>query len=79
MELTFRRMSIDAQKALEAWKDADANARVAETLLKQAWEEVDAGRLVSVPESLIKSVSSLRSHANDKLTVALQALSKRHR
>jgi hypothetical protein len=70
-------MATDPQKALDSWKDADANARAAENLLKQAWQAVDAGRMVSVPESLLKSVADLRSHANDKLTVALQVLGKR--
>jgi len=75
MPLTCLPMAIDPQQALDAWKNADANARAAESLLKRAWEEFEAGRITRVPETLIRSVSSLRGHANDKLTVALQALS----
>ena len=70
-------MTMDPQKALEAWKAADANARAAESLLKQAWEDFEARRTGSVPETLVKTVVSLRGHADEKLTLALQSLSTR--
>lgn len=60
--------------AIDAWRQADAEARAAENLLAQAWEDFDARRGPPVSAQLIAQVARLRDQANDRLTVALSLL-----
>ena len=71
-------MSQDARSALQSWKIAEANARVAESQLRQAWTEFEARRIAAVPPSLAKTAFELRAQANDKLKLTLKLLRPEH-
>lgn len=70
-------MSQKPKNPVEAWKEANNEARIAENALARAWDEYEAGKTGPIHPGLIKDVSELRSRANDLLTVALHSLSKR--
>jgi molybdopterin biosynthesis enzyme len=71
-------MSQDARSALQSWKIAEANARVAESQLRQAWAEVEAHRIQTVPHELAKTAAELRAQANDQLKLTLRLLRPEH-
>jgi molybdopterin biosynthesis enzyme len=71
-------MSQDARSALQSWKIADANARVAESQLRQAWAQVEAHRIEVVPHELAKTAAELRAQANDQLKLTLRLLRPEH-
>jgi hypothetical protein len=63
-----------SQKALDAWKHADADARSAESRLLAAWELFER-QLISTPgEDLLRQVAQLRAVANEKLSQGLITL-----
>jgi ferric-dicitrate binding protein FerR (iron transport regulator) len=61
--------------AYEAWRAAEAEARHMEGKLTQAWEQFSARKAGAPDQELLTAVSRLRAQANDKLTVALLAIS----
>lgn len=63
-----------ARQAFDAWKEADALARDAETQLAQAWDGYFRRRAEPPPRELVHEVATLRATANQKLSVAMQAL-----
>jgi ferric-dicitrate binding protein FerR (iron transport regulator) len=64
-----------AQRAFEAWKEADALARDAETQLASAWDKYFARRGGEPPaRELVREVARLRVLANSKLGNAMEAL-----
>jgi ferric-dicitrate binding protein FerR (iron transport regulator) len=67
-------MSQIAKTAIEAWKEANDEARIAENRLSRAWDEFDLRRNQAVDPALIKEVSDLRARANALLSVALESL-----
>ena len=67
-------MPQDLKSALQSWKEADANARAAESLLRDAWTDFEARRADAIPGELVKQVAQLRSTANDHLKTALKLL-----
>jgi predicted ATPase len=71
-------MSQDARSALQSWKIADANARVAESQLRQAWAEIEARHSTVVPDQLAKVAAQLRAQANDQLKLTLRLLRPEH-
>jgi hypothetical protein len=71
-------MSQDARSALQLWKIAEANARVAESRLRQAWAEIEARRIEAVPHELAKAAAELRAQANDQLKLTLRLLRPEH-
>jgi len=71
-------MSQDARSALQSWKIAEANARVAESQLRQAWAEVEAHRTEVVPRELARNAAELRAQANDQLKLTLRLLRPEH-
>jgi hypothetical protein len=56
---------------VQDWREADALAREAETRLKRAWGNHEAGG-PRPSERLLEDVARLRQDANDKLRVAMQ-------
>ena len=67
-------MTHDVQGAIATWKQADADARAAETLLATAREEFESRRGPAVSDVLFQEVAKARKRANDKLTVALSMI-----
>jgi hypothetical protein len=63
-----------ARTAFEAWKEADALARGAETRLAQAWDGYFKSRSTPPGRELVHEVAVLRLAANEKLSAAMQAL-----
>ena len=64
-------MSSLSKQALDAWKRADMDARVAESRLLAAWELFEK-QLVAPPEvEQLRQVAQLRATANEKLTIAM--------
>jgi hypothetical protein len=70
-------MSEKPKNPVEAWKEANDEARIAENNLARAWADYEAGRAGPVHPDLIKTVTEARSKASEKLTVALRELGKR--
>jgi predicted ATPase len=71
-------MSEDVRSALQSWKVAEANARLAESQLRQAWTAFEADRIKAVPEGLAKAAAELRARANDQLKLTLKLLRPEH-
>jgi hypothetical protein len=67
-------MAQDLREAVEAWKQANQEAKVAEHLLAAEWDGYHAGTGPAVNDALVQAVSELRGVANDKLTVALAVM-----
>ena len=67
-------MASDLRLALDAWKEADANARAAESLLRQAWSQYEQNRANAVPGELVRQVRELRAKANERLKMAVKLL-----
>ncbi|MDB5875502.1 MAG: hypothetical protein JWQ07_4944 [Ramlibacter sp.] len=67
-------MSQSAKTAIEAWKEANDEARVAENRLARAWDEYENRRGPPVPADLMTEIAKLRARANDLLTVAMDSL-----
>ena len=63
-----------ARQAFDAWKEADALARKAETRLALAWDGYFQRRAEPPPRELVSEVATLRATANEKLSTAMQAL-----
>jgi len=63
-----------ARNAFEAWKEADALARGAETRLAEAWDGYFRSRSAPPGRELVHEVARLRVAANEKLSAAMQAL-----
>jgi hypothetical protein len=64
----------ESRQALEAWKRADADARVVESRLLAAWELYEK-HLVAAPDTdLLRQVAQLRAQANEKLSLAMITL-----
>ena len=59
---------------MQAWHEAEEQARAAENLLFNAWEASAPPDGHAVTAQLIDDVARLRDRANDKLMVALDAL-----
>lgn len=71
-------MNDEARRAFDAWKQADAQARGAETRLALAWDGYFSRRGEPPPPELVHEVSSLRAVANERLSAAMRALGMRH-
>lgn len=76
-QLTSRTVNEDVRRAFDAWKQADAQARGAETRLALAWEGYFSHRGEPPPHELVREVSSLRAVANERLSVTMRALGTR--
>jgi ferric-dicitrate binding protein FerR (iron transport regulator) len=63
-----------SQRALEAWKHADADARAAESRLLAAWDLFEKQLIATPAEDLLRQVAQLRGVANEKLTQGLITL-----
>jgi ferric-dicitrate binding protein FerR (iron transport regulator) len=73
-KITIGDVNERAREAFNAWKQADAQARSAETRLALAWEGYFSRRAEPPSRELVGEVSVLRGVANDRLSVAMQAL-----
>lgn len=63
----------DIHAALEAWRDAEATARLAEEALEQALRiELRGGR--SVDPGVLHEVARLRAIADEKLAASIDAM-----
>jgi hypothetical protein len=67
-------MAENLRAAMQAWQEADEQARAAENLLHDVWREWDGRRGPAVTQQLIDEVARLRDKANDKLMVVLSLL-----
>jgi ferric-dicitrate binding protein FerR (iron transport regulator) len=65
----------DCKQAYEAWRAAEAEARQVERKLSHAWEQFSTHKAGPPPPELMSLVSRLRAQANEKLTVAMVAIS----
>jgi hypothetical protein len=65
------------QLAVQAWKEADAQAREAELRLKAAWDRYEARRDAPPSEELMVEVARLRRLASEKLGVAMTLMSRK--
>lgn len=74
MALTCAPMTDGAAVAYEAWKRADAEARVAEQQLAEVWDLFASKKGESPPPELVHEVARLRTVASSKLTAALRAI-----
>jgi hypothetical protein len=63
-----------SQKALDAWKHADADARSAESRLLAAWELFEKQLVATPSEDLLRQVAQTRGLANEKLAQGLITL-----
>ena len=71
-------MSQKAQQAFEAWKEADALARDAETQLAKAWDKYFSSHGGEPPaRELVREVARLRVMANNRLGAAMDVLGGR--
>ena len=68
-------LSHDLKSAVASWKVADASARAAENLLKQAWSDYEERRVTGIPSELVKQATELRASANERLKVAVRLMS----
>ena len=75
--ITIGDVTTREQLAVEAWKEADAQARDAELRLKAAWDEYEDRRGPPPPEHLMVEVARMRRLANEKLGVAMMLMSRR--
>lgn len=64
-----------SKPALDAWKRADADARIVEARLLAVWELHEKGLVGAPDEALLHDVFRLRSVANERLMGAIAALS----
>ena len=67
-------MSQNLHVMVAEWKQTDAQARIAERRLRQAWTEFKDGRTVAIPDKLIQDVDQLRAKAHDRLAVVLSMM-----
>ena len=63
-----------SKSALEAWKRADADARIAEARLLAVWELHEKNLVAPPDENLLREVSRLRAVANERLMAAMLVL-----
>lgn len=63
------------KRSYAEWRKAEEKARALEKELHKAWDQCLARNGDPPPEELVRSVSALRAKANEKLTVAVRALS----
>ena len=63
-----------SKAALDAWKRADADARIAEARLLAVWELYEKGLVAGPDESLLREVTRLRSLSNERLMAAMLVL-----
>ncbi len=64
-------MTKDVQVAIASWKQADTEARAAESALARARAEFESRRGPAVSGVLLQEAAEARKRANDKLSVAL--------
>lgn len=64
-------MSTDLASAIDAWRDAVAEAQAAEKLLDQTWQDYLARRGPAATDGLIKEVTRFRGRAETRLMFAL--------
>ena len=60
--------------ALDAWKRADTDARIAEARLLAVWELHEKNLVAAPDENLLREVSRLRAIANERLMAAMLVL-----
>ena len=63
-----------SKSALDSWKRADADARIAEARLLAVWELYEKGLVNGPDEALLREVGRLRGVANEKLMAAMVTL-----
>lgn len=67
-------MSETLKRAIELWRVADSEARSAEHMLTQAYDEIFSKRGTSVAPELIDQVARMRTRSNELLMDALNML-----
>jgi ferric-dicitrate binding protein FerR (iron transport regulator) len=66
----------ECTQAYQAWRAAESEARRVERQLAAAWEQFSGRKGFAPPsDELMAAVSRLRAEANDKLTIAMLAIS----
>lgn len=66
-----------AKSAIDAWREANEEARVAENAVARAWEDFFERRGPSVTVEMQEEVARLRARANHLLTAAMAAINRR--
>lgn len=62
------------KRAIKLWREADTEARSAEHLLTQAYDDIFSRRSISVAPELIDQVARMRARSNELLMEALTML-----
>lgn len=70
-------MSEALKRVIELWREADTDARSAEHLLTQAYDDIFSKRGTSVAPELIDQVARMRARSNELLMEALAMLKAR--
>lgn len=71
MRLALAPMTTDLESAIDAWREAVADAQAAEMLLDQTWHDYLDRRGPAVTDGLVKEVAQFRSRAEARLAIAL--------
>lgn len=71
-------MVYEARQAFEAWRQAEAAARLAEAELAAAWQKYSARTGPAPGEDLMAEVSRRRSAANERLLQAMARMAEAH-
>ncbi len=72
-------VNLKATRAFEAWKEADAAARLAENELEQAWKRYFLRESPAPIEELMREVGRRRKRADELLAAAIKALEAEQR
>ncbi|NPC57405.1 hypothetical protein [Caenimonas soli] len=64
-------MTIDLRSAIDAWREAVADAQAAERLLNQTWHHYLDRRGPAATDGLVKEVAQFRDRAESRLARAL--------
>ena len=71
MPLALAPMTTDLRSAIDAWREAVAEAQAAEWLLDETWHHYLDRRGPPVTEGLVKEVAQFRNRAEDRRARAL--------
>ena len=67
-------MAQDPKSAIDAWREANDEARALENMMSRAWDAFAARKGPPVNEGLMKEVRDARKRASDLLCIAMKLL-----
>lgn len=72
--INIRTVTTSARQALQAWKEAEASARLAEAELEAAWQRFFLRESSAPLEELMVEIRRRRANANELLAAAIAAV-----